>query len=68
MMEVLITIGVLFVGAVVGIGTLVIFVRFLAHVQNVDSPPDWRNFRPNDSLGGDSPSTPQEAQESPYPK
>jgi hypothetical protein len=58
----------MFVGAIIGIGTLFIFAMVLAHVQNVDNPQDWRNSLPNDSLDTDFPSKPQGAQESPYPK
>ena len=62
------TVFALVIGAIIGIGTLILFAMLLAHVQNVDSPPDWRSSRPNDSSGTDSPSTPQEGQEPPYPK
>ena len=62
------TVLALLIGAIIGIGTLVLFAMLLAHVQNVDSPLDWRNSPPNDSLDANSPNTPQEAQESPYPK
>ena len=62
------TIFALAIGAIIGAGTLILFVMVLAHVQNVDSPPDWRSSHPNDSLGTDSPNTPQEGQEPPYPK
>ena len=62
------TVLALIIGAIIGVGTLVLFAMVLAHVQNEDSPPDWRSSRPNDSLGKDFPSTPQEAQESPYPR
>ena len=62
------TVLALVIGAIIGIVTLVLFAMFLAHVQSVDSPPDWRNFHPSDSSGADSPNTPQSEQESPYPK
>ena len=62
------TVLALLIGAVIGIGTLVIFAMLLAHVQNVDNLPNWRNSHPNDSLDADFPNKPQEAQESPYPK
>ena len=62
------TVLALAIGAIIGVGTLVLFAMFLAHVQNVDSPPDWRSSRPSDSSGTDSPNTPQEAQEPPYPR
>jgi uncharacterized membrane protein required for colicin V production len=62
------TVLALVVGAIIGVGTLVLFAMVLAHVQNEDNPPDWRSSRPNDFSGEDSPSTPQEGQESPYPK
>jgi uncharacterized membrane protein required for colicin V production len=55
-------------GAIIGIGTLVLFAMLLAHVQNVDNPPNWRNSPPNDSLDANFPNKPQEAQEPPYPK
>ena len=53
------TVLALAIGAIIGVGTLVLFAMLLAHVQSVDSPPDWRSSRPNDSSGEDSPSTPQ---------
>ena len=62
------TVFALVIGAIIGVGTLVLFAMFLAHVQSVDSPPDWRSSHPNDSSGEDSPSTRREARESPYPK
>ena len=62
------TVLALLIGAIIGVGTLVLFAMLLAHVQNVDNPPNWRNSPPNDSLDANSPNTPQEAQESPYPK
>jgi len=62
------TVFALVIGAIIGVGTIVLFAMFLAHVQSVDSPPDWRNYRPNDSSGEDSPSTPQEGREPPYPR
>ena len=62
------TVFALAIGAIIGVATLVIFAMLLAHVQNVDNPPSWRNSHPNDSLGEEPPNTPQEAQESPYPK
>lgn len=62
------TVLALLIGAVIGVGTLVLFAMLLAHVQNVDSPQDWRNSHPNDSLDANSPSTPQGEQESPYSK
>ena len=62
------TVLALVIGAIIGVATLVIFAMLLAHVQNVDNPPSWRNSPPNDSLDADPPSTPQEAQEPPYPK
>ena len=34
------TILALLIGAVIGVGTLVLFAVLLAHVQNVDDPPD----------------------------
>jgi len=58
----------MFIGAIIGIGTFFIFAMVLAHVQNVDNPQDWRNSLPNDSLGEEFPNKPQEAQEPPYPK
>ena len=62
------TVLALAIGAIIGIGTLILFAMFLAHVQSVDNPQDWRNSLPNDSLGEEPPNKPQEAQESPYPK
>ena len=62
------TVLALLIGAVIGIGTLVLFAMLLAHVQNVDNQPSWRNSPPTDFLDANSPSTPQEAQEPPYPK
>ena len=62
------TVIALLIGAIIGIGTLVLFAMFLAHVQSVDNLPNWRNFPPNDSLGADFPNKPQGEQESPYPK
>ncbi len=68
MEEIIITILVLFIGAIIGAGTLVIFAMLMAHVQSVDNPPDWRNYPPSDSLDAEFPNTPQEGQEPPYPK
>ena len=62
------TVFALAIGAVIGVGTLVLFAMLLAHVQSVDNPPNWRNFPPNDSLNANSPNTLQGEQESPYPK
>jgi uncharacterized membrane protein required for colicin V production len=62
------TVLALAIGAIIGIGTLILFAMFLAHVQSVDNPQDWRNSLPNDSLGEELPNKPQEAQEPPYPK
>ena len=62
------TVLALAIGAIIGIGMLILFAMFLAHVQNVDNPQDWRNSLPNDSLGEELPNKPQEGQESPYPK
>ena len=62
------TVLALAIGAIIGVGTLVLFAMVLAHVQNEDNPPDWRSSHPSDSLGEGSPSTPQEAQEPPYPR
>ena len=62
------TVLALAIGAIIGVGTLILFAMVLAHVQSVDNPQDWRNSLPNDSLGEEPPNTPQEAQESPYPK
>ena len=58
----------MFIGAIIGIGTLFIFAMVLAHVQNVDNPQDWRNSLPNDSLDTDFPNKPPMAQEPLYPK
>ena len=62
------TVLALLIGAIIGVGTLVLFAMFLAHVQNEDSPPDWRSSHPNDSLDIATPNTPQEVQEPPYPR
>ena len=62
------TVLALALGAIIGVGTLILFAMVLAHVQSVDNPQDWRNSLPNDSLDIDFPNTPQEAQEPPYPK
>ena len=62
------TVIALLIGAIIGIGTLVLFAMFLAHVQSVDNPQDWRNSLPNDSLDEEFPNKPLEAQELPYPK
>ena len=62
------TVLALAIGAIIGIGMLILFAMFLAHVQSVDNPQDWRNSLPNDSLGEELPNKPQEAQESTYPK
>ena len=62
------TVLALVIGAIIGVATLVIFAMLLAHVQNVDNPPSWRNFPPNDSLDAGSPNKPQGEQEPPYPK
>jgi uncharacterized membrane protein required for colicin V production len=40
------TVIALLIGAIIGIGTLVLFAMLLAHVQNVDNPLDWRNSSP----------------------
>ena len=56
------------IGAVIGVGTLVLFAMLLAHVQSVDNPQDWRNSLPNDSLDEEFPNKPQEGQEFPYSK
>jgi len=56
------------IGAIIGIGTLVLFAMLLAHVQSVDNPQDWRNSLPNDSLDEEFPNTPQEEQGFPYSK
>ena len=62
------TVLALLIGAIIGIGTLVLFAMLLAHVQNVDNPPDWRSSRPNDSLDEEFPNKPQEGKEFPYSK
>ena len=62
------TVLALAIGAIIGIGMLILFAMFLAHVQSVDNPQDWRNSLPNDSLGEELPNKPQEGLESPYPK
>jgi hypothetical protein len=62
------TVFALAIGAIIGIGTLILFAMLLAHVQSEDNPPSWRNSLPNDSLGEELPNKPQEAQELPYPK
>ena len=62
------TIFALAIGAIIGIGTLFVFAMVLAHVQNEDNLPNWRSSHPNDSWGATTPNTPQEAQESLYPK
>ena len=62
------TVFALAIGAVIGAGTLILFVMVLAHVQSEDNLSDWRSSHPNDSLDTTTPSTPQEAQEPPYPK
>ena len=62
------TVFALFIGAVIGAGTLIVFVMVLAHVQSEDNLSDWRSFHPNDSLDEATPSTRREGQESPYPK
>ena len=62
------TVLALLIGAIIGVGTLVIFAMLLAHVQSVDNPPSWRNSHPNDSWDADSPNKPQEEQEFPYSK
>ena len=62
------TVLALVIGAIIGVATLVIFAMLLAHVQNVDNPPSWRNSPPNDSLDADSPNNPQGEQEFPYSK
>ena len=62
------TVFALALGAIIGVGTLILFAMFLAHVQSVDNPPDWRSSHPNDSSDTDSPNTPQEAQEPLYPR
>ena len=62
------TVFALAIGAIIGAGTLILFVMVLAHVQSEDNLSDWRNSLPNDSLNEEFPNKPQEAQESPYPK
>jgi len=62
------TVFALFIGAIIGAGTLIFFVMVLAHVQSEDNLPNWRSSHPNDSLDEELPNKPQEAQESPYPK
>ena len=62
------TVLALLIGAIIGVGTLVLFAMLLAHVQSVDNPPSWRNSPPNDSLGEEPPNKLQGEQESPYPK
>ncbi len=62
------TIFALAIGAIIGVGTLVLFVIVLAHVQSEDNLSDWRSFHPNDSWDEATPSTRREARESPYPK
>ena len=62
------TVFALAIGAIIGIGTLILFAMLLAHVQSEDNLPNWRNSHPNDSLGEELPNKPQEGQESPYPK
>ena len=62
------TVFALAIGAIIGVGMLILFAMFLAHVQSVDNPQDWRNSLPNDSLGEELPNKPQEGQESTYPK
>ena len=62
------TVFALAIGAIIGVGTLVLFAILLAHVQSVDNQQDWRSSRPNDSLDEEFPNKPQEGQESPYPK
>ena len=56
------------IGAIIGVGTLVLFAMLLAHVQSVDNPQDWRNSLPNDSLDEESPNKRQEEQGFPYSK
>jgi len=60
------TVLALVIGAIIGVGTLVIFAMLLAHVQSVDNLPSWRNSHPTDSLDEESPNTPQEEQGFPY--
>ena len=62
------TVFALAIGAIIGAGTLILFVMVLAHVQSEDNLSDWRNSLPNDSLCEEFPNKPQEAQEPPYPK
>ena len=62
------TVLALAIGAIIGVGMLILFAMFLAHVQSVDNPQDWRNSLPNDSLGEELPNKLQEGQESLYPK
>ena len=62
------TIFALAIGAIIGAGTLIVFVIVLAHVQSEDNLSDWRSFHPNDSLDEATPSTRREGQESSYPK
>jgi len=53
------TVLTLLIGAIIGVGTLVIFAMLLAHVQSVDNLPSWRNSHPNDSLDEEFPNKPQ---------
>jgi len=62
------TVFALALGAIIGAGTLILFVMALAYVQSEDNLSDWRSSHPNDSLGEEFPNKPQEAQELPYPK
>ena len=62
------TVLALALGAIIGVGTLILFAMLLAHVQSVDNPTDWRNSHPSDSLDAEFPNKPQEGQEPPYPK
>jgi len=62
------TVLALVLGAIIGVGTLVLFAMLLAHVQSVDNPLDWRSSHPSDSLDAEFPNKPQEGQELPYPK
>jgi len=66
--SVIATVFALVIGAIIGVGTLLIFAMLLAHVQNVDNQPDWRSSRPSDSLDEEFPNKPQEGQEFPYSK
>ena len=66
--SVIATVFALAIGAIIGVGTLVLFAILLAHVQNVDNQQDWRSSRPTDSLDADFPNKPQEGQEFPYSK